>query len=40
MKRDPRLYLDDLFDAKEKIDNYVEGLSFEEFSEDSKTVMQ
>ena len=38
MKRDPRLYLDDIFDAIEKIENYVEGLSFEEFSEDSKTV--
>ena len=38
MKRDPRLYLDDIFDAIEKIENYVEDLSFEEFSEDSKTV--
>lgn len=38
MKRDSRLYLDDIFDAIEKIENYVEGLSFEEFSADSKTV--
>jgi len=38
LKRDPRLYLDDIFDAIEKIENYVEDLSFEEFSEDSKTV--
>ncbi|MGA3110733.1 MAG: DUF86 domain-containing protein [Candidatus Bathyarchaeia archaeon] len=38
MKRDPRLYLDDIFDAIEKIESYVEGLSFEEFSADSKTV--
>ena len=38
MKRDSRLYLDDIFDAIEKIENYVEGLSFEEFSVDSKTV--
>ena len=38
MKRDSRLYLDDIFDAIEKIEDYVEGLSFEEFSADSKTV--
>ena len=38
MKRDSRLYLDDIFDAIEKIENYVEGLSFEEFSADSKTI--
>jgi uncharacterized protein with HEPN domain len=38
LKRDPRLYLDDIFDAIEKIESYVEGLTFEEFSEDSKTV--
>ena len=38
MKRDSRQYLDDIFDAIEKIENYVEGLSFEEFSTDSKTV--
>ncbi len=38
MKRDSRLYVDDIFDAIEKIENYVEGLSFEAFSADSKTV--
>jgi uncharacterized protein with HEPN domain len=38
LKRDSRLYLDDIFDAIEKIERYVEGLSFEEFSEDPKTV--
>lgn len=38
MKRDSRLYLDDIFDAVEKIQEYVKGLTFEEFSEDSKTV--
>ncbi len=38
MKRDVRLYLDDIFDAIEKIGTYVEGLTFEEFAEDSKTV--
>ena len=38
MKRDVRLYLDDIFDAVEKIERYVEGLSFHDFSADSKTV--
>jgi uncharacterized protein with HEPN domain len=38
LKRDARLYLDDIFDAIEKIESYVEGLSFDEFKEDSKTV--
>jgi uncharacterized protein with HEPN domain len=38
LKRDARLYLDDILDAVEKIENYVDGLTFEEFSEDSKTV--
>ncbi len=38
MKRDSRLYLDDIIDAIEKIENYVNGLTFEDFSQDSKTV--
>lgn len=38
MKRDVRLYLDDILDAVEKIERYVEGLSFDDFSVDSKTV--
>jgi len=38
LKRDVRLYLDDIFDAVEKIERYVEGLSFDDFSADSKTV--
>ncbi len=38
MKRDYRLYIDDLLEAVEKIEKYVEGLSFEEFSQDSKTI--
>ena len=38
MKRDPRLYLDDIFGAIEKIENYVEGLRFEDFSTDNKTI--
>ncbi len=38
MRRNVRLYLDDIFEAIEKIENYVKGASFEDFSEDSKTV--
>ncbi len=38
MKRDVRLYLDDIFDAVEKIENYIGVLTFEEFSLDSKTI--
>jgi uncharacterized protein with HEPN domain len=38
LKRDSRLYLDDILDAIEKIEKYVNGLTFEEFSQDSKTV--
>ncbi len=36
--RDPRLYLDDIAEAIGKIEDYVEGLSLEEFSRDGKTV--
>lgn len=38
MKRDPRLYIDDILEAVERIEKYVEGLSFEDFSKDNKTV--
>jgi uncharacterized protein with HEPN domain len=38
MKRDYRLYIDDLLEAIEKIEKYVGGLSFDEFSQDSKTI--
>ena len=38
MKRDYRLYIDDLIEAVEKIENYVEGLSLDEFGQDSKTI--
>jgi len=38
MKRDYRLYIDDLIEAIERIEKYAGGLSFEEFSRDTKTV--
>lgn len=38
MKRDYRLYIDELLEAVEKIETYVEELSFDEFGQDSKTV--
>ena len=38
MKRDPRLYLDDIIDAIKKIEEYRERLTFQDFSEDNKTV--
>jgi uncharacterized protein with HEPN domain len=38
LKRDARLYLDDILEAIERIQRYVNDLSFEEFSGDSKTV--
>jgi uncharacterized protein with HEPN domain len=38
MKRDYRLYLDDLLSSIEKIETYVRGITFDEFSRDTKTV--
>lgn len=38
MIRDPRLYIDDIIDAVDRIEKYTEGLSFEDFSKDNKTV--
>jgi len=38
MKRDYRLYLDDILEAIEKIGEYVKGMSFDEFAEDTKTI--
>jgi uncharacterized protein with HEPN domain len=38
MKRDYRLYLDDILEAIEKIEKYVKGMSFDEFVEDTKTI--
>jgi uncharacterized protein with HEPN domain len=38
MKREYRLYIDDILEAVEKIEKYVKGLSSDEFIEDGKTV--
>jgi len=38
MKREYRLYIDDILEAVEKIEKYVEDLSFDEFTEDTKTI--
>jgi len=38
MKRDYRLYLDDMLEAIGKIEKYTEDLNFERFSKDEKTV--
>lgn len=38
MKRDYRLYIDDISEAVEKIEKYVEGLAFDEFVQDGKTI--
>jgi len=38
MPRDYRIYLEDMREAGEKIMRYAEGLSFETFSADEKTV--
>lgn len=37
-RREPKLLLGDILDSAAKILNYTEGLSFEDFSKDSKTV--
>ena len=37
-KRTPKLLLEDIFESAEKILQYTKGISFEEFSEDNKTV--
>jgi len=36
-KRDPKLLLDDILEAIEKIQRYTNGISIEDFFEDSKT---
>ena len=38
MKRDYRLYLEDMLEAMDKIERYTRGLTFEQFSGDDKTV--
>lgn len=37
MKRDYKFYLKDILDAIESIEEFVEGMCFEEFKEDDKT---
>lgn len=38
MKRDCRLYLDDILESIDKIEKYTEGLTIEQFSSDDKTI--
>lgn len=38
MKRDYRLYIDDILDACEKIEKYTRGMSLNSFGEDTKTI--
>lgn len=38
MKRDYRVYIDDILEALTKIERYVKGFSFKKFSQDDKTV--
>jgi len=38
LKRDPRMYLDDILDAIKRIDEYRKNVTFQGFSEDNKTV--
>lgn len=38
MKRDSRLYLDDILDAIDKIAAFTKGMSFEQFQQDEKTI--
>ncbi len=38
MKRDYRLYLDDMLEAIGKIERYTEGLSYDQFRKDEKTI--
>jgi uncharacterized protein with HEPN domain len=37
MKRDPRVYLDDILDAMNKAEMFVEGMSYEQFENDLRT---
>jgi uncharacterized protein with HEPN domain len=38
LKRDNRLYVDDILDAIQKIELYTKSLNFSDFSKDNKTV--
>ena len=37
MKRDPRVYLDDILDAMNKAEMFVAGMSYEQFENDLRT---
>lgn len=37
-KRKSELYIDDIFDAIKKIENYTESFNFDNFSQDQKTI--
>jgi uncharacterized protein with HEPN domain len=37
-KRNPKLFISDILEAVEKIEEYTEELSFEEFEKDEKTI--
>ena len=37
-ERDPIDFLTDIIDSIEKIENFIEGFNFEEFSKDTKTI--
>lgn len=36
MKKDPRVYLEDILESIGKIEDYVRGLSFEQFEQDTE----
>jgi uncharacterized protein with HEPN domain len=38
VKRDFKVYVQDILEAIRRIDEYLEGLTFEEFAKDNKTV--
>jgi len=38
MKRDYRVYVDDILEAIGKIEEYVQGLTFDKFAQDARTV--
>jgi uncharacterized protein with HEPN domain len=37
VKRDFKIYIQDILEAIRRIDNYLKGLTFEEFKKDNKT---
>jgi uncharacterized protein with HEPN domain len=37
-KREPKLYLEDVKNSIEKIEEYISGINFEKFSKDTKTI--